>query len=105
MDEIVGQLSESQYYKWRFLMEEMLHWEFKIKYSRLYYSHMEKDIEIQRLKTAIHKNVIKDHEGMSDEKKKHYEDYRQELEKQLNLSLEECTIDDMTFEVRKIPKD
>lgn len=103
MDEIISQLSPEQYYKWRFLMEEMIHWDTRIKLTRLHYSHMEKDIEIQKLKAAIHKNVVKDHEATSKLKKEEYEAYRQELEKQLNVSLDDCTIDDVTFEVRKLP--
>ena len=105
MDEIIGQLSPEQYYKWRFLMEEMIHWETRIKLSRLHYSHMEKDIEIQKLKAALHKSIIKDHESTSRLKKEEYENYRQELEKTIGLSLEDATIDDYTFEIRRIPKE
>jgi hypothetical protein len=105
MDEIVGKLTSEQYFKWRFLMEEMLHWETRMKLSRMHYSHMEKDIEIQRLKANIHKSISKDHEASSKEKKDAYEAYRQQLEAELKISLDDATIDDNTFEVRKIPKD
>ncbi|NJO65525.1 MAG: hypothetical protein HC836_47755 [Richelia sp. RM2_1_2] len=105
MDELIGQLSPEQYFKWRFFMEDMLHWETRIKLSRLHYSHMEKDIEIQKLKAAIHKNIIKDHEATSKLKKEEYEAYRQELEKQLGVSLDDCAIDDYTYEIKRIPKE
>lgn len=105
MDEVIGKLTAEQYYKWRFVMEEMVHWDTRIKLSRMHYSHMEKDIEIQRLKASLHKSIIKDHEASSKLKKDEYEAYRQELEKTLGISLDDAAIDDYTFEIKRIPKE
>lgn len=97
-------VKEKNYWKWRHKIEEMQHAETKIHNSQIVFSLMEKDIEIQKLKAQIYRNVIKANEESHTAKKKEYEDIKLELEKELGRSLNGCSINDETLEVIQLDK-
>lgn len=95
-------LKAESYWKWRHKIEEMNHADTKLLMSRLQYSHMEKDLEIARLKTLQFKQTIKMHEDNQTLAKKEYEDIKLELENEVGHSLNGFSIDDISYEVRKL---
>jgi hypothetical protein len=102
MDEIVGKLSEAEYYKLALKMEEMQHELAKLKVKEQQTQLLEKDIDIMKLKLALHKQVIIDSRLSFDETKKSYEQFRDELSKTLGFELKDLVIDPYTFEAKKI---
>lgn len=103
MDEVLGKLTAEQYYRWRFVMEEMLHAETKTKMARMQHSAMEKDVELLKMRTALYKHVTKDVEDSAKLKKEQYNKVREELEACAGTALDEnIVIDDVTFEIKKL---
>jgi hypothetical protein len=98
-------LQAGSYWKWRNKIEEMKHAETKIKAAQLMNSLMEKDVEILKLRAAIYKQTIKSHEDSHADLKKQYEEIKLELETEIGGSLNNCVIDDHTFEVKKLEDD
>ena len=102
MDEIIGKMTESDYYKLRFYMEEMSHYNTKLKLATHNFSSMEKDIELQRLKNALYKQIIKDVEASAKQKQTSYEEIRKQLEAKYEIKCEDWAIDDYTYEIKRI---
>jgi len=95
-------LTPEQYWKWKNSVEEMNHCETKLKNSRLMHALMEKDIELQKLKAELYKSQIRAMEQKHIESKKYYEEIKSDLEKSLNMSLNDCVIDDYDFSIKKL---
>lgn len=96
------QLSSTQYWEWREKIEEMQHAETKLKCNQLQQALMEKDAEILKLKTALFKQVVKQAQDVSNEKKDQYNKCKEEIEKSLGISLNGKSIDETTFEIKDL---
>lgn len=99
---MITNLKAEQYWKWRHKIAEMHHEETKVRQKQLTFALMEKDIEIQKHKSTIYKEQIKNQEEKYKDTKKEYEDIKKELEEYLGHSLNNCTISDETYEVTKL---
>lgn len=95
-------IKADQYWEWRTTVEEMGHSETKLKLVRMSHALMEKEIENQRLKSAMYKAQIKAHEEQHNLAKKNYEELKLRIEKKIGQSLNNCVIDDVTFEVKSL---
>ena len=95
-------LTPVQYWKWRFFISEMQLADRDLNNGALKYEMMLKDQEIYRLKCALFKTSLNSLEDARNIAKKNYEEVKAEIEKKLGVSLSGCTIDDITFEVKKL---
>ena len=98
----VPSLTPAQYWEWRTTIEEMNHLETKFKMSQLYATSLEKELEIQRLKANLYKEIVKQHQTNWESGKKEYERFKEVLEKEHNISLNNKIIDDVTFEIKDL---
>lgn len=96
-------LKPEQYWKWRHCIEIMNHNNTKVKLGQLMMSFMDKDVEIQKLKLELYKlNRFKVLEEQAEDSKKEYEALKKEIEQEIGQSLNNCVIDDNTFEVKNL---
>lgn len=103
IDDGVKKLSGEQFWKWSSSIEAMHHAETRLKCMQLMLNNMERELEIQKLRSVIFKaQQVKSAEEGVQLKKQHYEELKVEFEKELGMSLNGCVIDEVTFEVKKI---
>lgn len=95
-------LTAEEYWKWRLTIEEMQHAEAKLHNIKLTAQVMERDAEIKKLQRQVFGDKIKIFEEKLADAKKEYESQKEALEKGLGFSLNNCVIDDHTFEVKKL---
>jgi hypothetical protein len=98
----MANLKPEQYWLWRHKIEEMQHAETKLRNKQLTFALMEKDIEIQKHKAIIYKEQIKNAEEKLKTFKEEYEQIKKDLEQSLGMSLNNTSIDDITFEVKML---
>lgn len=96
-------LKPEQYWEWRTSIAEMQLAEKDYKANQLQYGCILKDIEIAQLKANIYKNTtLNGSETKKKQLKEEYEKFRAKLESEIGMSLKNCTIDDVTFEIRQL---
>lgn len=95
-------LSEVKYWKWRLSIEEMKHartnsdkagLEFKMKEMEI----QKNQLQLLTLKEGYRLRTTEVHGKMSE-----YDSIKKEIEDDLGMSLNDCVIDDLTFEVKKL---
>lgn len=96
-------LSDAQYWKWRLTIEEMQHAasirdlrNIECKYKELELQNGQLQLIAMRAK---HLEQVKAVEASKAE----YDLVKKEIEAQLGISLNQCVIDDQTWEVKKLP--
>lgn len=95
-------LKPEQYWEWRFLINEMYVAEEKLKIGQLQLEMMNKDLEICRLRASLFKNSLQSLDDKKGLTKKDYLEYKERLENELGVSLNNKVIDDISFEVREL---
>jgi hypothetical protein len=96
-------LTDAQYWKWRLTIEEMQHAaslrdlrNIECKYKELELQNGA--LQLRELRTK-HNDQVKAVEASKSE----YDLVKKEIETQLGVSLNQCVIDDLTWEVKKLP--
>lgn len=105
METVIGKLTPAQYWQWREFIEEMHHAETKEKLAKMNSLLMEKDIETGKLRLMLQRIGVKDIESATKDKKKQYQDLKQELETLHGISLNSVIIDEVTFEVKMLTEE
>lgn len=95
-------LTEHQYYKFRTLANDIIIAKMKQEYENSKKDLLAKDIEIMKLKHIIMSHQVKAMSSAITFAENCYVEFKKELEELLNISLEECVIDDYTYEVKKL---
>lgn len=98
-------LTEGEYWQWRCSIEEVKLSKVNEKRVLLQQELMQQEIEIKKLKLALFKDVINASKRSKEHVKKEYDDFVQQLEKKLNIDMRNCTIDELTFEVRSLSEE
>lgn len=99
---ILGTLTPAEYWEWRTSVTELQKADFELKYKQCLLAMMEKDADIARLRMAIYKQELVSFTDKVSSVKSDYDSYKKKLEDKLGYSLNNCVIDDVTFEVKKI---
>lgn len=98
-------LTGAQYWEWRTTITEMQLAEEKKKNCLLMLKLLSKDTEIMAKQGQIYQlTSVKDAEANHSESKAEYERTKERIEKALGYSLNGKVIDDVTFEIRDLPK-
>jgi molecular chaperone GrpE (heat shock protein) len=95
-------IKKDTYWEWRFQTEKMYHEQSKVREKRKFNAMMEKDIEIAKLKNSLYKQQIKNQEDSCREAAEEYNEMKSRMEKEIGMSLDGCSIDDITLEVREL---
>jgi hypothetical protein len=96
------QLTKEQFLEWRLKIEKLLHAETKVKLSNTILVNMEKDVEIQKLRAIVYKAQVRTQQEEYSIVKEEYEAHKKELENVIGMSLSDCTIDEFSYEVKKL---
>lgn len=96
------QLTKEQFLEWRLMIEKMLHSETKLKLQSALLNSMEKDVEIQKLRAMVYKAQVRTAQDENTAMKEEYNAHKKALEDSIGMSLSDCTIDEVTYEVRKL---
>jgi hypothetical protein len=96
---ILGKFTEGQYWRWVCSFEQISNAQLKVRLAHLDLKVADKDIEILNLKRSKLKAAIAADKSI-DKAKRIYAEYRAELEKELDLSLEGVIIDPVTYEIK-----
>lgn len=102
MSEETKKLNAAQYWEWRCTMEEVKSAQLNEKRVLQDRELMNKDIEIRKLRLALHKTVQQSAHSAVDAAKKEYDRLKKQIEEELNISLDNCVIDEYTYEVKKL---
>ena len=98
--ETIGQLTEKQYFAWKNKLLELQVVEKNAKIVDLQFALMEKDIEVAKLKSLIFKENVRNRHSDVQTQKREYTEFKQELSKEVDFSLENVIIDEITYEVK-----
>ena len=98
----VDKLSPGQYWEWRCTIEEMQHAKTRLEQKKMIQTLMEKEIEIQKLRSMVYKDQVKAEEEKHKSSVAEYEKFKAQLEKDLGRSLNNTSIDDITYEVHDL---
>ena len=96
------QLTKEQYLEWRLKIEKLMHSESKVKLQNALLTNMEKDVEVQKLRAMVYKAQVRAQQDDYNIIKSEYEAHKKELENVIGMSLSDCTIDEVTYEVKKL---
>ena len=99
---VIGQMTKEQYLTWKNSLLNMHVAEFKSKLSHKMAVIMEKDQEIQRLKCQLYKTETNRYDMELNDIKQEFQDTRVLIEKELGFDLNDCIIDEITLEVKKL---
>ena len=99
MSKIIGNLTKDQFFKWSFHLEKLKNAKLNLALEMNKLNLQSKDIEILKLKTSLDEAKIKKFEQVLINAEKAYNETKQELEKELGLTLENVAIDDVTLEI------
>lgn len=95
-------LKAEQYWEWRTTIAEMQLAEERYKCGQSQHNEMSKDLEIARLRTFIFKQNLTTSKEKAELAKQEYTNFKEKLEKELGISLNNKAIDDVTFEIKEI---
>lgn len=84
------------------MIEKLMHSEAKLKLQSALLNSMEKDVEIQKLRAMVYKAQVRTAQDEHNIVKEEYSAHKKSLEDSIGMSLNDCTIDEVTFEVRKL---
>ena len=98
----VDKLSPGQYWEWRCTIEEMQHAKTRLEQKRMIQTLMEKEIEIQKLRSMVYKEQVKIEEDKHKTAVAEYDKFKAQLEQSLGRSLNNTAIDDITYEVKDL---
>ena len=101
--EVIGQLSDGQYWKWRLTIEEMDHYRTKERAQVLEYKLRETEVELMKSRLALLKPGVQAAHTNKQKAVEEYQKHKSELEEELGLSLNDCVIDEYTFKIKKQP--
>ena len=99
---VLGKMKPSQYWEWKAKVTEVQFKEAKQLAEIRQFEIMQKDLEIARLRAMAFKNALHEHKINSDQAKKEYQEFREELSKKLGFDLKDCIVDEISFEVKKL---
>lgn len=103
-DMVVGKLNAAQFWEWREIIEEMLHSKTKAELMLTKHRLMEKALELEALRSQMFKSKVNDAGAAYKACEARYNSYKEKLEAELGISLNDKVIDELTFEVKEAPK-
>lgn len=106
MEEKRTTLTAAEYWEWMTTIRDLRNSENYIKIAQLEHKLLLKDAELLGVRAQLFLRTKLDAaQQAKDSAQKEYERYKKVLEESLGYSLNEKMIDDLTFEVKDIPKD
>jgi hypothetical protein len=105
-ESITPKLTAVEYWEWRTTIAEMNASIEKKKASENAAKVLQKDVEVAQVKFQLHvATQVRATREEADSAKNEYFRFKRELETKLGISLNDKTIDDVTFEIRDLPKE
>lgn len=95
-----AKLTNEEFWKWKAIIEELLHAKSKILLEQRFYEIMGLKIQIEKLKQEMYREKIQLAKSNYANIEKEYKSYKEELETKLNRSLNNCVINEISYEVR-----
>lgn len=90
------------YWEWRCTIEELNSAKIKERSVHLEKELKQKEIEINKLRLALFRETVTSARQGAIEAQKEYEKMKQRIEEEIEMSLNGCVIDDISYEVKKI---
>ena len=104
-DETGKFLDPAQYWEWRFYLSEKLRADRMYEIEKLKLQRKTDEIQIAKLNMAIFQlTQVNNAKSAARQMESAYNVKKEALEQSVGMLLDECAIDDVTFEVRKLPK-
>lgn len=100
--EILGKLTKSQYWSWRFHAKDLEAEQLKLDLQKEKWERQQRELDIANLKHHMAKGFIKDLEEKQVIRKNEFSQFIEALEKKLGFELRNAAIDDYTLEVKKL---
>jgi len=98
-------ISPALYWEWRCTTEEIKSAKINEKRIHLEREIMNKDIENRKLKLALYKETVLAARRSVEHCEAEYKKIKQRLEDELEMSFEDCVIDEFTYEVRSLKEE
>lgn len=99
-------LSPAQYWEWRTTISEMQTAQAQHKISELELKLMQKDAEIQIARIQLFQKLkVEQSQKSFEAAQAEYKRFKEVLEKDLDVSLNDKIIDEVTFEIKDVPKE
>lgn len=98
----IGKLSAGEYWEWRCTIEELKSAKLNSKRSALERELLSKELKIKQLELKLHSSKEEVAHKEQVRAKQEYDRFKKLLEDKLEHSLNNCVIDDITFEVKSL---
>ena len=99
--EVIAVLKAEDYWEWRTTIEEMKQQELKVELTNTKQKLLDAELRCASLQNALFKHSINQVMIQRDKMKKDYDDNIKKLEDKYKISLKDCIIGDINYEVRK----
>ena len=96
-------LKDAQYWKWRLTIEEMQHASTTRDLRNLECKYKELEIQKETLHLIVLRGKLQEQVSAVAASKIEYDQIKNEIESDLGISLNNCVIDEQTWEVKKLP--
>jgi len=101
----VAKMTEGQYWEWRATMEELQNAKLKSKVAELQKQTMELQVSEMGFKAKLEAFKAQDAAEHTKKISVEYQDFRKRLEDKLGVSLADCSIDPINFEIIPLNKE
>lgn len=103
--EIIGKLSEAQYWRWRITIEEMDHSKSKQEISHCHCKLKQLEIEKTNLQLVLSRKTFQNSQEAVKLSKEAYDHEKQKIENEVGVSFNGCVIDPHTYEIKKLEEE
>lgn len=100
--EVIGKLTREEFFYWKASVVNLLYLKESLKTKQLEHTVMARDLEIQRLKFVAFKANVDAQAAQVTIASDEYESVKQLTEQSIGFSLNDCAIDEITFEIKKL---
>lgn len=96
-------LNREDYWEWRTTIAEFNDAKSKLELNEARLKLLQKDVELSMVKQQLHAaTLVRSSRESADSAKAEYHRFKKVLEEKLGRSLDNCVIDDVTFEVKNL---
>lgn len=100
-----AKLNADMYWEWRTTVEELKSAKLNERRIHLERELLNKEIENKKMRLALFKETVTSAQSEVLKATKEYEKMKQRIEEKVGFSINNCVIDDITLEVKKLTED
>ena len=99
---VIAKMSPKDYWEWRCSLEEINSAKMTVVITQQKQKLMENEAELLKLRALIYKQSVSAAIANAKKIEEDFQSYRKDLESTLGVSLEDCVVNELNYEVKKL---